>query len=298
MARQQTNTPTKRPGMIYCERCGEDYADTYRRCPFCDERPGRRIDERRYKSRNPLQVAVLVGSLILILAAAFIVFQKLSPLFLEEKDPVDPTPGTSQTQPETPTPEVTPPEVTDPIEDPVVSTVPAQVVVLSKEDITLKPGETYPLLASVSPANATDAVVWTSSHPDILSVTDGTVVNNNTTGEKVAVTVTATAGGVSAECIVRCNSAQSVSNPGPATQDPAPSQNPSTPSISGKTEARVTASGGLNIRSGPGSNYEKIASADNGASVTILEDAGNGWYKIDYGNGKVGYASSQYIQPK
>ena len=34
----------KRPGgarneMIHCEFCGEDYAATYKRCPFCDGRP-------------------------------------------------------------------------------------------------------------------------------------------------------------------------------------------------------------------------------------------------------------------
>jgi uncharacterized protein YgiM (DUF1202 family) len=32
--------------------------------------------------------------------------------------------------------------------------------------------------------------------------------------------------------------------------------------------------------------------------VVILENAGNGWYKIDYGNGKTGYASVDYIKPK
>ena len=25
----------------HCAACGEDYSPTYRRCPFCDERPGR-----------------------------------------------------------------------------------------------------------------------------------------------------------------------------------------------------------------------------------------------------------------
>ena len=58
------------------------------------------------------------------------------------------------------------------------------------------------------------------------------------------------------------------------------------------------AGNGLNVRSGPGSNYEKVASIANGNSVTILENAGNGFYKIDYGNGKIGYASVNYIQPK
>ena len=28
-----------RPKMIHCEYCGEDYASTYKHCPFCDEVP-------------------------------------------------------------------------------------------------------------------------------------------------------------------------------------------------------------------------------------------------------------------
>ena len=28
-----------RPTMIHCEYCGEDYASTYKHCPFCDEMP-------------------------------------------------------------------------------------------------------------------------------------------------------------------------------------------------------------------------------------------------------------------
>ena len=27
--------------MIRCEKCGEEYSVTYKRCPFCDERPSR-----------------------------------------------------------------------------------------------------------------------------------------------------------------------------------------------------------------------------------------------------------------
>ena len=63
MAKQQTTSINKKAEMIYCERCGEDYSATYRRCPFCDERPGRRIDDRG--TRGPLQVAVLVVTLIM-----------------------------------------------------------------------------------------------------------------------------------------------------------------------------------------------------------------------------------------
>lgn len=307
MAKQQPTSNNRRADMIYCERCGEDYSATYRRCPFCDERPGRRIDEHGYSTRNPLHLAVLVGSLVIILAAAFIVFTKVAPLLTSrEPDPVpENTPGVSDpitpeepgtvTQPETELPGTQEPEVPD-VTDP--SAVPAKAIVLSREDITLVPGETFSLTAAVTPADTTDPVVWSCDRPELLEVgQDGTIVNKNATGEKVAVNVTVTAGGVSAKCIVRCSSSAVAPQPGNSgTSSPSTSGGAS---ISGKTEAKVVgATSGLNVRSGPGSNYEKIASIENGSTIVILENTGTGWYKIDYGNGKTGYASVDYIQPK
>ena len=44
-----------RPTMIHCDRCGEDYSSTYKRCPFCEEmdyeaRQGRYSDEDEYEN--------------------------------------------------------------------------------------------------------------------------------------------------------------------------------------------------------------------------------------------------------
>ena len=290
MAKQQTTSINKKAEMIYCERCGEDYSATYRRCPFCDERPGRRIDDRG--RRSPLQLVVLVVTLVIILAAAFIVFSKVAPL-ITNRDPGVETPGVEQpnepstpTEPDVQTPEVEIPEVPDKT-DPTA--VPAQAIVLSRTDITLVHGETYSLAATVAPSDTTDVVVWTSDRPDVLEVSeDGTLNNKNTTGEKVVVNVTATAGGVSETCVVRCNSgAVSLLPPDTSSTGTA---------ISGNTSGKVAGAGnGLNVRSGPGSNYEKVASLANGTKVTVLEDAGGGWYKISYDNGKTGYVSSSYI---
>ncbi len=306
MAKRQTSTKNRREEMIYCEQCGEYYSATYSRCPFCDEHPGgRRIDQRGYSARNPLQLAVLIATLVVVLAAAFIVVSKVAPLLGNR----DPAPGPDENTPgieEPVEPDI--PDVPDvPDVDPVIpsdpSAKPANAIVLSREDMTLAPGEDYTILASVSPADTTDTVVWSCDKPDILTVNqDGSVVNKNATGEKVVVTVTATAGGVSDECIVRCNSGPAAN--GGTTGGNTGSENnngggSSGVSISGKTPAKVVGAGnGLNVRSGPGSNYEKVASIENGNSVVILENAGNGWYKIDYGAGKVGYASADYIQPK
>ena len=35
MATKRTDDPRIR--MIHCEYCGEDYASSYKHCPFCDE---------------------------------------------------------------------------------------------------------------------------------------------------------------------------------------------------------------------------------------------------------------------
>ena len=55
----------------------------------------------------------------------------------------------------------------------------------------------------------------------------------------------------------------------------------------------VTASA-LNIRSGAGTNYSVITKAYKGDSVNILETK-SGWYKVELSNGKIGWASGDYI---
>ena len=59
--------------------------------------------------------------------------------------------------------------------------------------------------------------------------------------------------------------------------------------------ARVAvSSGSLNIRSGPGTNNSKIGSLYKG-DVVIKLSSSNGWSKVLFGGGQVGYVSSQYL---
>lgn len=58
----------------------------------------------------------------------------------------------------------------------------------------------------------------------------------------------------------------------------------------------VTATVGLNVRSGPGTDYNTIGALNYKDTVTILEET-NGWYKIKYGSG-VGYVSAAYVAIK
>ena len=46
----------------------------------------------------------------------------------------------------------------------------------------------------------------------------------------------------------------------------------------------------LNVRSGPATTYDKVASLKGGTVVDIISDPGNGWYQIESG-----YVSAEYI---
>ena len=72
-------------------------------------------------------------------------------------------------------------------------------VKLSADKMTVEPGKTATLTATVEPSNATDkSVTWSSSDTSVATVSGGTV-----TGVKAGTsTITATAGGKSASCVV------------------------------------------------------------------------------------------------
>jgi len=53
-------------------------------------------------------------------------------------------------------------------------------------------------------------------------------------------------------------------------------------------------SGTLNIRSGPGTTYTKVATLSKGYYVVALSES-NGWTKILFNGVSIGYASSDYI---
>lgn len=56
----------------------------------------------------------------------------------------------------------------------------------------------------------------------------------------------------------------------------------------------VTAKIGLNVRKGPGTNYEKIGALSYGATVEVLSIE-NGWAQIEYA-GRTAYVSAQYLK--
>ncbi len=64
--------------------------------------------------------------------------------------------------------------------------------------------------------------------------------------------------------------------------------------VSGSPVTVATSSSGLNVRSGPGTNYSKTASLAKGETVIRLSTSGS-WSKVLYNGTKLGYVSSQYL---
>lgn len=158
-------------------------------------------------------------------------------------------------------------------------------------------------------SGGTGTYTWISENPAIATVaSDGTVtpVANGTTN------ILVTDGSKKAICIVRVNGGSAPASGGgttaapstPTPSTPAPSTtNTNTPSGGGslKTGSAVVINGGngVRVRSGPGTNYDILATIPNGGSVQITSDAGNGWYAITFsasgGVTTAGYMKGDYL---
>ena len=79
---------------------------------------------------------------------------------------------------------------------------PVTGVMLNKNELTLIPGETETLVATVQPANASnDKVTWTSNNPDVATVSDNGLVTAMDNGT-ATITVTSQDGNKTATCEV------------------------------------------------------------------------------------------------
>lgn len=295
--------PRRNTDVIRCENCGEEYSTTYKRCPFCDERPGGRSHTPaggrrgsgggRSRRPNPMQIAGLVISLALIITAVVIVFTSLAPMMFHKKPSGDDS-GSGQSSSS---------------QNVQGTAVTLNSLTMSRTEVALQAGEPYQLIATTDPADAQVTVEWSSSDADVAAVDQfGNVTNVYQGSDTVSVTITAAAGGQTAQCTVQCTGDGSGANIAPSGSvqegDGQNGQSSGTPGIlAPNTEAVITgASGGLNIRSGPGTDYDAKASTTNGATVTVLEDAGNSWCKIKYATGggvyEEGYVMFQYLAAK
>lgn len=279
---------SRRGEVIRCENCGEDYSVTYKRCPFCDERPGRgsfsgkRVANTRGggygRPASTLKAAIWVGSFLVILAAAFIIYRFIgAPIFGGKPQ----APG-NQSSVSSQNPGGSGQSSADNSGGGSISDIPTPAVegiTLSENDVTLEAGASNQLAANLLPVGVSGDVTWSSSDTSVATVDiTGLVTNVNTAASTKKVTITATCGDVSAEAVVYCKATVGGG---------------SVPS-SGTQGTIINAEKGLNIRSGPGTSYDKVASATNGARITVLGEE-NGWYKIIYSGNKTGYVSKDYI---
>lgn len=265
-------------------------------------------------------------SLVIIVAALIIVFTVIYPQLHGKKPPnpdnsqppasMEPSadPSNIVTLPTAPVEPTDEPSM-EPTDPPVQPTLTGMTLYGSDgrraEDFTLWVGDSYQLEARFTPSDWSGTVTWTSSNPDWLSVSStGLVANVNSSGAYHNAYVTATADGVSVQCVVRVQARRqneqpvqsnppAVSDPPAATTTPPPSGGTVTV---GRTGTIVNAELGLRVRSGPGTTYQVIASLVNGNTVNVLANAGGGWYQVSFagsgGTTITGYIMGDYISTR
>ena len=150
----------------------------------------------------------------------------------------------------------------------------AYTLTLDQTAVTLNSGESVALNATITPGVEGAQITWTSSSPSSAAVSSSGVVTNLFAGVGTpVVTITASWEGYSASCQVTCNQAK-------------------------QTGVVINAEAGLNVRSGPGTDYAVIGGVDNGTWVVVLDEQ-DGWYHVLYlnreGRAAIGYVSGDYL---
>lgn len=322
--------------MKRCPVCGEKYSDTYRDCPFCEEEEAlldgeeiRRSPKRGRRAAHGRQYNLITPTLIvlILIMAGLLVYllygDKLAAKFGkdEDADPTLPTenvipvnPDTQepddQTQPEDPdgvmpgNPDGTtePSGTTDTPTTPTVAQTDYDKAMalpsglgLSTTDFTLKlVGETATIKVT---SGGSGSYTWASEDEGIASVDQNGKV---TAISKGTVNIVVSDGNKKGVCIVRCNLTGSVTTT-PATNT---GDNATSGGSGLKAGAAVVVNGGngVRVRSGPGTNYDILASVPNGADIQIVESAGDGWYKITFsdvgGATTPGYMKGEFLANK
>jgi len=250
---------------VKCGRCDRRYSALRSRCPHCGARKNR--DGKSAAADNGTRWQVIIGAVVLlaIIAAAII----LITTSLKNRDPepsgrdpaatptqgtgvsvvdgTDPTPSALPGTDE-PTPTPTAPPTPPPTPEAVVNSI-----TLSNSDFTLFTiGEQYTIKATISPAGSKAEILWISEDPDVATVDENGTVTAVDRGDT---TISATAGGVIQECIVR------VRADAPKTV--------SEPDGSGSSGSASLSHTDVTIHSGTGETFAlKVKNAPDGADVS------------------------------
>lgn len=178
--------------LIKCNKCGEVYSDSYKKCPFCVEdeeyyngkvkKRGHRQMEKRKKAPSVVAPVLVLAVLVLagILVWAF-AGDTVRGWFGGDKQPEDVDPGTTQNQP-----------VNTPVDnEPVV-----KALALDHMSLLMAPGESEKLTAT---GGAEESYQWITSDSGVLKVSDDGTVSALTEGSAV---VTVTCGEESVACAI------------------------------------------------------------------------------------------------
>ena len=199
-------------GEIKCGRCDRRYSAARAKCPYCGARKGRsgrRVDTTDSNSR----AKVIVGLILLLLIIVAVVMVIVISLKGGDKTPtggdVNTTPPVNTSDSPDPSGGINsvendplPSHSVEPSAEPSVEPSPVvQDIILNRSDITMsRVGETWNLLETLVPADIEATITWTSSDESVALVDlEGkvTAISNG------MCTITASADGVSKECIVR-----------------------------------------------------------------------------------------------
>lgn len=195
-----------------CPTCGEEYSDTYRTCPFCEEeaaikrghpprrRGGRRTEKRQPSSGGAGGVMLLICAVIIIGVVGYVFFGD------NVADAVgirsDPQPSASQADPPPAQDPVTPEDdahanepAPDSSSEPPAPSVEPVPLALNQSNITIRVGDK----GRLDFTGGTGEVTWTSSNDQIASVEGGTITGI----AGGAVTITAASGEETATCQVK-----------------------------------------------------------------------------------------------
>lgn len=298
--------------MKKCPVCGEKYSDTYRSCPFCEEeknlrrgkapkrRGGHRVSQGGPSLLSPVLVIaiVLMAALLVYLLFGKAIGEKLgwgqNPAGSENPGIVSSEGGSSGGASSSGT--------TSSGEDPSVDPEPAGLsyeealalpdgLTLSKTDYSTNVGDPA---VTLSVSGGSGSYTWLSENDAIATVSESGTVTAVAGG---TINILVTDGNQKAVCIVRVKGGSAPVTP-TTPVDPAPSGG----SLKLGAATVINAPGGVNVRSGPGTENAAIASLVNGNDVTIKADAGNGWYEITFvGNGGVdtdGYVKGEFLANK
>lgn len=223
-------------GNRHCPKCGEDYSDTYRTCPFCEEeeairkgrplrrRGGRRVEKRqRGAAGGAGGVMMLLTGVIILGVLAFVFFgdqiagtigiRTDADVVGEDANPEEQTPpaetdsptGTdAPAQADPPADSVPADGAGDSPDAPADPAVPAEPLSLSQSSMTIAAGETARLTATGGGGD----IIWTTSNENVAAV-DGGSVTGKAGG---TATITAASGAETASCAVTITGTPYVSN--------------------------------------------------------------------------------------